>query len=290
MAAMQDLLHALLNPSPLGLAIAILLAVTIPIFLHSVVFRSSGLTTLPSILLIGPSGSGKTSLITLFERGTKAAATHTSQTPIAVECSLPVGAVASSDKYRSDNDPTNQTHKKFLLIDTPGHGKLRHHALASLTNPQNLKGLIFLVDAATLSAGDEGLRQTADYLHDVLLLLQKRVTGSKAAKAMKEIPVLIAANKMDLFIALPAALVKSSLEAEITKVRTSRSKGLLDSGIGMGDAEDEKDDWLGEMGSTSFKFSQMEEFDISVEVLGGNVVGGEGPTVDKWWKWISERL
>jgi len=65
MAAMQDLLHALLNPSPLGLAIAILLAITIPIFLHSVVFRSSGLTTLPSILLIGPSSSGKTSLITL---------------------------------------------------------------------------------------------------------------------------------------------------------------------------------------------------------------------------------
>jgi signal recognition particle receptor subunit beta len=225
-----------------------------------------------------------------FERGTKAADTHTSQTPIAVECSLPVGAVAKSDEYRSLNDPTNQVHKKFLLIDTPGHGKLRHHALENITNPQNLKGLIFLVDAATLSAGDEGLRQTADYLHDVLLLLQKRVTGSKAAKVLKEIPVLIAANKADLFTALPAALVKSSLEAEITKVRTSRSKGLLDSGIGMGDAEDEKDDWLGEMGSTEFKFSQMEEFDVSVEVSGGNIVGGEGPMVDKWWRWISERL
>jgi len=181
-------------------------------------------------------------------------------------------------------------HKKFLLIDTPGHGKLRHHALENIANPQNLKGIIFLVDAATLSAGDEGLRQTADYLHDVLLLLQKRVTGSKAAKALKEIPVLIAANKMDLFTALPAALVKSTLESEITKVRTSRSKGLLDSGIGMGDAEDEKDDWLGEMGSTEFKFSQMDEFDVSVEVSGGNVVGGETPTVDKWWKWISARL
>ncbi|PMD40740.1 P-loop containing nucleoside triphosphate hydrolase protein [Hyaloscypha variabilis F] len=290
MAAMGRLVHALLNPSPLGLAIAILLAITIPIFLHSVVFRSSGLITLPSILLIGPSGSGKTSLLTLFERGTKAAATHISQTPIAVECSLPVGSVANSDRYRSENDPTNQAHKKFLLVDTPGHGKLRHHALENITNPQNLKGLIFLVDAATLSAGDEGLRQTADYLHDVLLLLQKRATGSKAAKALKEIPVLIAANKMDLFTALPAALVKSSLEAEISKVRTSRSKGLLDSGIGMGDAEDEKDDWLGEMGSINFKFSQMEEFDVSVEVVGGNVAGGEGPTVDKWWKWISERL
>jgi len=166
---------------------------------------------------------------------------------------------------------------------------LRHHALDNITNPANLKGLIFLVDAATLSAGDEGLRQTADYLHDVLLILQKRTSGNKAAKALKEIPVLIAANKMDLFTALPAALVRSSLEMEISKVRTSRSKGLLDSGIGMEDAE-EKDDWLGEFGSTEFKFKQMEEFDIQVEVIGGNVVGGEGPTVNRWWGWVSERL
>lgn len=59
------LLNYLLNPSPLGLAIAILLAVSIPIFLHTVVFRASGLTSLPSILLTGPSGSGKTALVTL---------------------------------------------------------------------------------------------------------------------------------------------------------------------------------------------------------------------------------
>ena len=175
-------------------------------------------------------------------------------------------------------------------MDTPGHGKLRYHAVENVTNPQNLKGLIFLVDAATLSAREEGLRQTADYLHDILLLLQKRTGNAKAAKALKQIPVLIAANKMDLFTALPAALVKSSLELEITKVRVSRSKGLLDSGIGMEDADDEKDDWLGEMSSVDFKFSQLEEFDVSVEVIGGNVLGGEGPSVEKWWKWISQRL
>lgn len=199
-----------------------------------------------------------------------------------------MGTVAGTDKYRSVNDPINQTHKKFLLIDTPGHGKLRHHALENITNPQNLKGLIFLVDAASLSAGDEGLRHTADYLHDVLLLLQKRMSGAKAAKKLKEIPVLIAANKMDLFTALPAPLVKKSLEEEVAKVRISRSKGLLDSGIGMDD--DEKDDWLGEFGSKDFKFKQMEEFDISVDVIGGNVLGGRSATVEKWWSWISERL
>jgi len=173
-------------------------------------------------------------------------------------------------------------------VDTPGHGKLRYHALENIMNPQNLKGLIFLVDAAMLGSGDEGLRQTADYLHDVLLLLQKRMSNSKTAKALKEIPVLIAANKMDLFTALPSTLVKKSLEEEIAKVRISRSKGLLDSGIGMED--EEKDDWLGEFGSTSFKFKQMEEFDVTVEVIGGNVLGGDSPTVEKWWTWISERL
>jgi signal recognition particle receptor subunit beta len=149
--------------------------------------------------------------------------------------------------------------------------------------------MMFVVDAAALSNGDETLRQTADYLHDTLLLLQKRMSNTKAVKKLKELPVMIAANKMDLFTALPALLVKSTLEAEITKVRASRSKGLLDSGIGMGDEDDEKDDWLGEVGSTDFKFAQMEEFDVLVEVAGGNVTGSD-PTVEKWWQWIAERL
>lgn len=150
--------------------------------------------------------------------------------------------------------------------------------------------MIFVVDAATLSAGDDGLRQTADYLHDILLVLQKRMS-SQTAKKLKEIPLLIAANKMDLFTAIPISLVKKNLEAEITKVRVSRSKGLLDSGIGMNDdADDEKDDWLGEMGSTEFKFSQMEEFDVQIEVVGGSVAGGESTRVEAWWHWVAQRL
>lgn len=59
----------------------------------------------------------------------------------------------------------------------------------------------------------------------------------------------------------------------------------------MGDGiEEEKDDWLGEMGSKQFKFSQMEEFDIYIEVCGGNVQGEDGPDVKEWWRWVSERL
>jgi len=118
------------------------------------------------------------------------------------------------------------------------------------------------------------------------------MSSGKTSKAPKELPVLIAANKMDLFTARPAALVKNTLEIEIAKIRNSKSKGLLDSGIGMGDAAEaeDNDDWLGEMGSSEFKFAQMEEFNISVEVHGGSILGNDGPDVDKWWNWIGQRL
>lgn len=205
---------------------------------------------------------------------------------------MPVGKLAASSKYQSANDPSNQAHKKFLLVDTPGHGKLRHHALDNITSPQNLRGIIFLVDAASLSTGDKALLQTSEYLHDILLLLQKRMTASKTSKFPKEIPLLIAANKMDLFTALPAPLVKTTLETEIGKVRSSRAKGLLDSGIGMGDAieVDDTDDWVGEVGSSQFKFSQMVEFNISVEVIGGSVVATDGSEIERWWNWVEQRL
>lgn len=65
MSSSQDWLHTLMNPSPLGLVITLILVLSIPIFLHSVIFRATGFTSLPSILLVGPSGSGKTALLTL---------------------------------------------------------------------------------------------------------------------------------------------------------------------------------------------------------------------------------
>ena len=210
--------------------------------------------------------------------------------------SLPVSTTAASSKYRSVNDPSNQVHKKFLLIDTPGHGKLRHHAFETVVKPQNLKGIIFMVDAADLSMGNSGtgnetLRQTAEYLHDVLLLLQKQSTSSSTSKAPKELPVLIAANKLDLFTALPAPLVKQALESEISNVRSSRTKGLLDSGIGINDLDiGEEKEWLGDGGDGKFEFSQMDEVNVAVSVAGGNVLGADGPDVKQWWNWIASNL
>lgn len=96
---------------------------------------------------------------------------------------------------------------------------------------------------------------------------------------------------MDLFTALPVRNVVAALEREISSVRVSRSKGLLDSGIGLGEEEqEENDEWLGEMGSAEFKFSQMAEFGVEVEVVGGNVIGDEGADVGAWWSWVGERL
>ena len=213
-----------------------------------------------------------------------------------VEVSLPVTTKTASAKYRSVNDPSNQAHKKFLLADTPGHGKLRHHAFDSVIKPQNLKGIMFMVDAGDISIGNSGtgneaLRQAAEYLHDILLLLQKRSTSLKSSKAPKELPVLVAANKLDLFTALPAPLVKTALESEITNVRNSRNKGLLDSGIGMNDLDiGEEREWLGDGGEGKFEFSQMEEVNVAVTVAGGNVLGADGSDVKQWWDWIGSNL
>ena len=153
-----------------------------------------------------------------------------------------------------------------------------------------------MVDAADISAGNsdtgnDTLRQTAEYLHDVLLLLQKRATSSKSSRGPKELPLLIAANKLDLFTALPAPLVKAVLETEISKVRSSRTKGLLDSGIGIHDSDiGEEKEWLGDGGEGKFEFSQMDEVNVLVSVAGGNVLGADGSDVKQWWDWIASNL
>lgn len=212
-----------------------------------------------------------------------------------VECDLPVSTVAASTQYRSVNDPSNRVFRKFLLVDTPGHGKLRRHAMTSIVSPNNVKGIIFVVDAATVAPDngesvDDSLTETAQYLHDVLLVLQKKHTASKTSKGPAEMPVLIAANKLDLFTALPAKLVRRALEDEITKLRNTRSKGLLDSGIGMSDEIDEERDILGGGGEGRFEFGLMEEYNVRVEVIGGNVLGSDSADVANWWDWLGRHL
>ncbi|KAI9803285.1 MAG: hypothetical protein M1825_002076 [Sarcosagium campestre] len=289
---LRDGVSSLMGPSIFAIIIATIIALSLPLLLHLYIYRSASKASLPTFLLLGLSGAGKSAFVTHVERGTPAT-TRTSQVPLTVEASLPASTATASSRFRSVNDPSLQAHKKFLLVDTPGHGKLRYQALEHITKQHNLKGIIFMVDAANLtsSGGDDvgggSLGEAAEYLHDVLLLLQRRTTSTTSSRAPSQLPVLMAANKQDLFTALPAALVRKSLEDEITRVRESRSKGLLDSGVA--DYGDEKD-FLGDGGSGKFAFSQLEEFNVPVDVAGGVVQGNDGVEIDRWWDWMGGRL
>lgn len=304
-SALAQALEGLLKPSLPLLALGILIIVGGPLLLHLYLTSSNTYTSPPSVLLLGPSSAGKTSLLTLYEHGAGEhapatndgpnlfpSATHTSQTAKSVE----LLASTDSDSRASFHNRADSsgTHTKFLLVDTPGHGKLREVAWGKLRSLQKLRAVVFVVDASALGE-QETLAPTASYLYDVLLSLQKRfgaegASSSGAAKSQKPVPMLIAANKMDLFTALPSTLIKTNLEAELTRIRQSKSKGLLDSGVGIDDVgSEEQDSWLGEYGSEKFQFKQLQEFDIDVDVLPGNVTG-DGPGVDKWWWWIAQRV
>lgn len=231
-------------------------------------------------------------LPTQFSNG-KPSPTHTSQAPQTALCQLPSDYSSFEDRFRSENDNAPRHQPKFLILDTPGHGKLRHHAISSLKDSKALKGLMFVVDSAAASSA-AALTEAAEYLHDVLLLLQKKHTQGKTSKT-QAMPVLVAANKQDVFTSLPAGIVKAKLEEEITKVRATRSKGLMDSGVGMEEdagGVDEEQNWLGEFGSKKFKFEQMEEHGVEVTVAGGNVKGeGEKPgKVGEWWAWVGNNV
>lgn len=165
--------------------------------------------------------------------------------------------------------------------------------MSSIVKPENLRGIIYLVDASTLTTSSteeqSGLTEAAQYLHDLLLVLQKRQTSSKSSKGPSDTPVLIAANKLDLFTALPKTHVKTALEAELTKLRATKSRGLIDSGVGIDEQLDEEET-LGGNGEGRFTFGLMEEYNISVEVAGGHVLGGDGPETEEIWDWIGEHL
>ncbi|GJN67667.1 hypothetical protein PLIIFM63780_005110 [Purpureocillium lilacinum] len=285
MATFTSVVETIMTPSLPVILLGILIILGAPILLHIVLASSATYTTPPVVVLLGPSHAGKTALTTLLERGGPAPTpTHTSQTAQSVELNASTDS-ASRKSFRNHDDATG-THTKFLLVDTPGHGKLRNVASGKLARAEKLKAVVFMVDAAAIGEHDV-LAPTAAYLYDVLLHLQRKASSKGKDKA--SVPVLVAANKMDLFTALPATMVKSQLEAELTRIRATRSKGLLDSGVGIDDVgSEEQDGWLGEYGSEKFSFQQMREFEIDVDVIGGSVTAEAD--VDKWWWWMAQRV
>ncbi|KAJ5088113.1 hypothetical protein N7456_011729 [Penicillium angulare] len=290
-----------------AIAIAILFTFGVPIFLHVVFFRAVASPPSSNFLLLGPSGSGKTAFTTLLEAKSSPASkkthnTHTSQTSTFVSVSLPPSVPTASNRYRSINDPSlkeaSRNPVRYRVKDTPGHGKLRaSQGIATLQTmaisndtSTKIRGLIFMVDTAAL-VDETVLRDTATYLHDVLLVLQKRELKKSSAKRSIGVPVLLAANKQDLFTALPPGSVRDKLETEIDRIRKSKTKGLLDASADAG-LDTEEEEILGnDDGQGVFNFKLLEEeVGVKVEVVGGAIKGDSedefGSGVRRWEEWI----
>ncbi|KAH8695918.1 putative SRP receptor beta subunit [Talaromyces proteolyticus] len=302
----------LLDGNPIAILITLAVALLLPTLLHYSLYRKAANPASSSFILLGPSGAGKTSFLTSLESASQRAKTatprtHTSQNPASTTIVLHPSVPIASNRYRSVNDPSLSEAKrnpvKYILRDTPGHGKLRSSQLSQLQNDLSskekspIRGLIYFVDAALLADGAENLRDSAGYLHDVLLLLQKLVLSKNKSlsKAGASISVLIAANKQDLFTALPAGSIKERLELEIDRIRKSRQKGLMDASAGSLDNEDDEDLLGGDDGQGTFSFRLLEnEIGTKVDVIGGSILSEEGQDpksgVRAWEEWIGSCL
>jgi signal recognition particle receptor subunit beta len=234
--------------------------------------------------------------------------THTTQSSAYFTALLPADVKTKSDRYRSVNDPTlteaSRNTVRYRVYDTPGHGKLRAAQgiaqLRSTSDPKNPKtnarGIIYMLDAANLSENDY-LRDTATYLHDILLVLQQRVYkgGSLRNKKIPKTPVLVAANKLDLFTALPVETITEKLETEIERYRQSKRRGLLDASVNPATADEEPEILGTDEGLGRFSFKSLaEEVGVTVEVVGG-AVNSEDSTnpaagIRSWEEWIASCL
>ncbi|PYH95367.1 P-loop containing nucleoside triphosphate hydrolase protein [Aspergillus ellipticus CBS 707.79] len=313
-SSLEGIATGLLDGNPIAIAVTIFIAFGFPVLLHLVFYRAVASPPSSNFLLLGPGGAGKTALLNVLEAKTSVIArkdsrlTHTSQTSNVATISLPPSIPTASNRYRSINDTSlkdiSKNPVKYRLKDTPGHGKLRGSqglaALLSMSTTNDtksrLRAVLFVVDTATLSEA-ETMRDTASYLYDVLLILQKRALkkGKYSLKAASEIPVLVAANKQDLFTALPSGSVREKLESEIDKIRKSRSKSLLDASVDPGIDEGEEDILGSSDARDIFSFKSLEEeIGLRVDVVGGAVKGDEngnlGSGIRKWEEWIGQCL
>ncbi|KAK9473816.1 signal recognition particle receptor beta subunit-domain-containing protein [Dipodascopsis tothii] len=217
----------------------------------------------PTFLIAGPQGAGKTALFTLLRYGRKAPTVTSVQTNSTAQLELP-GLPGT----------------RLVLHDTAGHPKLRQrlYDLVDVLQPaESLLGVVFVVDASAM-ARPEAAHAAAQYLYDILALTERRRGGAS---------VLVAANKAELFTAVPAKRLRSLLEDEITKI--ARTKARAVSGVersALGAAADDDDApalWAGAPGAP-FRFEVLES---EVTALSGSVETGK---IEPWVRWMEERV
>lgn len=220
----------------------------------------------PTIIIAGPQGAGKTALYTLLTNG-KAVETVTSQQQnVYNSFSIP---------FDSDTDATHIT-----LIDIPGHPKLFQRFDQTIATHSNIKGILFVVDAADCTP--KGLEKMAQYLFRVLLRTEQRDGG---------IDIMIACNKADVFSMVPSSKLRDILQDELTDIRDAKVNSLgavknedtISNKGKDGDDDDGFDDladgsWLGTKGKIDF--SKLEG---QVSLADGSVTTNN---VESWKRWI----
>ncbi|KAF9583162.1 hypothetical protein BGW38_010120 [Lunasporangiospora selenospora] len=97
------------------------------------------------------------------------------------------------------------------MVDIPGHERLRFKFTEFMPVA---RAIVFVVDSATVA---RQTRLLAEYLYDIL---------SNKFTQDEKIPILVACNKSDLLTAFKKDRIKSSLEAEINKLRQTRTAAL----------------------------------------------------------------
>ena len=68
MTRLEDWLTWTLSPSLSAILVTLIFSLTLPILIHTYLYKRAVAKELPTFLLLGPSGAGKTSLLTLVRR------------------------------------------------------------------------------------------------------------------------------------------------------------------------------------------------------------------------------
>ncbi|KAG0191885.1 hypothetical protein DFQ28_010671 [Apophysomyces sp. BC1034] len=143
-----------------------------------------------TLLLLGISDAGKTAMYTQLRFGKKA---------------------STVTSIKENEGPITLFDKTFDLVDMPGHERVRYRFADYLPVT---RAIVFVVDSSTVN---RSIRSVAEYLYNIL---------SNPQTQKQRIPVLIACNKADKVMALPKQRIQQLLEAEMNRLRATRTAAV----------------------------------------------------------------